>query len=104
MIESDFVLLHSGTSKKIQAKTQVESGQVWRIDFGVPSESDLVPEDLPIEVLFEDEAIIVINKAAGMVVHPGAGHRTGTLANALRFRYPDIVHLVQHCDLDWFIV
>ena len=89
VIESDFVL-HSGTSKKIQAKTQVESGQVWRIDFGVPSASDLVPEDLPIEVLFEDEAIIVINKAAGMVVHPGAGHRTGTLANALRFRYPDI--------------
>lgn len=50
----------------------------------MPSEStDLVPEELPVEILYEDDDLLVVNKAAGMVVHPGAGNRRGTLANAL---------------------
>jgi 23S rRNA pseudouridine1911/1915/1917 synthase len=43
----------------------------------------LAPEDIPLDILYEDEWIIVINKPAGLVVHPGAGNKTGTLANAL---------------------
>ncbi len=46
-----------------------------------------IPEDIPIEVLYEDEDIVVINKPAGMVVHPAAGNFTGTLVNALLHRY-----------------
>src|SRR5438132_3803509 len=45
------------------------------------------PEDIPIEVVFEDDELIVVNKAAGMVVHPAAGVASGTLANALAFRF-----------------
>jgi 23S rRNA pseudouridine1911/1915/1917 synthase len=47
--------------------------------------SAAVPEDLPIEILFEDEQVVVLMKAAGMVVHPAPGHQSGTLVNALRY-------------------
>jgi 23S rRNA pseudouridine1911/1915/1917 synthase len=50
-----------------------------------PPPSAAEPEDIPIEILFEDEQLIVIMKAAGMVVHPAAGHASGTLVNALRY-------------------
>jgi 23S rRNA pseudouridine1911/1915/1917 synthase len=49
-------------------------------------ETDLVPEDIPLDILYEDDRVVVVNKAQGMVVHPGAGNRRGTLANALLFR------------------
>jgi 23S rRNA pseudouridine1911/1915/1917 synthase len=46
----------------------------------------LIPEELPLDVIYEDERVIVVNKAQGMVVHPGAGNSQGTLANALLYR------------------
>ena len=52
-----------------------------------PPPSDALPEDLPIDVLYEDADVIVVNKAAGMVVHPAAGHASGTLVNALLHRF-----------------
>lgn len=48
------------------------------------------PENIPLEVLYEDKYLLVINKAPGMVVHPGAGNWTGTLVNALAGRYPEL--------------
>jgi len=48
--------------------------------------ADIVPQDIPLDVIYEDDKQIVINKAQGMVVHPGAGNRQGTLANALYYR------------------
>ena len=55
-----------------------------------PSEENLafIPEDLPLDVVFEDEAILVLNKPAGLVVHPAAGNWTGTLLNGLLHHYP----------------
>ena len=53
------------------------------VDVPAPVPATPEPEDLPLDVLFEDEHIIVLNKAAGMVVHPGPGHHRGTLVNAL---------------------
>lgn len=50
-----------------------------------PDESDIVPENIPLEIVFEDEAVMVINKAAGMVVHPGSGNYSGTLLNGVAF-------------------
>lgn len=52
--------------------------------------TDLLPEALPLEIVYEDAAIAVVNKAAGMVVHPAPGHPRGTLVNALLARYPDM--------------
>jgi 23S rRNA pseudouridine1911/1915/1917 synthase len=46
-------------------------------------DSNLIPEDIPLEIIFENESVLVVNKPAGMVVHPSAGHGTGTLVHAL---------------------
>ncbi|MDD5748305.1 MAG: RluA family pseudouridine synthase [Actinomycetota bacterium] len=54
---------------------------------------DVVPEDIPIEIIYEDEHICVVNKPAGMVMYPGPGHSSGTLLNALAFRFPEILIL-----------
>jgi 23S rRNA pseudouridine1911/1915/1917 synthase len=51
------------------------------------------PDAVALDVLFEDDHLAVLNKPAGLVVHPGAGHWTGTLLNGLLYRYPDAVHL-----------
>ena len=53
-------------------------------------DSGLVPERLPLDIIFENDQIIVVNKPSGMVVHPGAGNHTGTLVNALLAHFPPI--------------
>ncbi|HPR32957.1 MAG TPA: S4 domain-containing protein, partial [Prolixibacteraceae bacterium] len=53
-------------------------------------EFQLIPENLPLDVAYEDDSLMVINKAAGMVVHPGHGNYTGTLVNALAYRLKDL--------------
>ena len=55
-----------------------------------PREIELIPEDIPINIVFEDEHILVLNKEAGMVVHPGYGNYTGTLVNALMHHLKDL--------------
>ncbi|MEO8383675.1 MAG: RluA family pseudouridine synthase [Betaproteobacteria bacterium] len=61
----------------------------------MPREAEMafLPEDLPLNVLFEDDALLVIDKQAGLVVHPGAGNWSGTLLNALLFRNPTVAEL-----------
>ncbi len=54
-----------------------------------PRKIELIPEDLPLELVYEDKDLIVVNKRAGMVVHPGYGNYTGTLVNALMFHLKD---------------
>lgn len=62
--------------------------------FGAPGENDpLSPEPVPLAVLREDPWLVVIDKPAGLVVHPGPGHREGTLANGLIHRYPEIARV-----------
>ena len=57
------------------------------ISFELPDsvEPDIVPEDIPLDILYEDEDVIIVNKPKGMVVHPAAGHYSGTLVNALMY-------------------
>src|SRR5690606_17290442 len=59
-------------------------------------EVEHIPEDLPIEILHEDDDVIVLNKAAGMVVHPGHGNYTGTLVNALMHHFQNLPDNKQH--------
>jgi 23S rRNA pseudouridine1911/1915/1917 synthase len=63
-----------------------------RIDVVVPPPAltEIPAEDLPIEIVFQDEHLVVVNKSAGMVVHPAPGHRTGTLVNALLWHVRDL--------------
>jgi len=55
-----------------------------------PYEFLLVPEDIPIDIVYEDESVLVVNKPAGMVVHPGHGNYSGTLINALTFHFKNL--------------
>lgn len=55
-----------------------------------PKDVEVVPEDLPINIVYEDDHIIVVNKEPGMVVHPAYGHYTGTLVNALAYRFQNL--------------
>jgi len=64
-------------------KAVPEVGQVWHVAMPVAVALEAQPEDIPVEVVFEDEHLIVVNKPAGMVVHPAPGSETGTLVNAL---------------------
>jgi 23S rRNA pseudouridine1911/1915/1917 synthase len=55
-----------------------------------PREIELIPEDIPVDVIYEDEHLVIVNKEAGMVVHPGHGNYSGTLVNALAWRFRDM--------------
>ena len=56
-------------------------------------ETELVPEDIPLDIRYEDDDLLLINKPAGMVVHPGAGHESGTLAHAVLAYCPDTINV-----------
>lgn len=77
----------------IKAGSKPRAGDVIIVEF--PAEQDLrpQPEDIPLKVLYEDDDIAVIDKPAGLVVHPGAGNPTGTLVNALLARYPQMQNM-----------
>lgn len=67
----------------LQAKTKLRAGQIVEIDVPEAAPAEPKGEDIPLDILFEDDFLVVLNKPAGLVVHPGAGHETGTLVNAL---------------------
>jgi 23S rRNA pseudouridine1911/1915/1917 synthase len=72
--------------KAVKRSRLVRNGDRLDLTWADPEPRDLLPEDLPLELIYEDEQVVVVNKAQGMVVHPGAGNYRGTLANALLFR------------------
>lgn len=74
------------------AKLKVSGGEKIEISVDDPDPPKLAAENIPLDVIFEDSDIIVINKPAGMVVHPGSGNYTGTLVNALLYHVPSITH------------
>lgn len=75
---------------KLELKKMPPAGTRLRIEVPPPAPSDAIAEDLPLEILFEDEHLIIVNKAAGMVVHPAPGHPTGTLVNAILHHCKDL--------------
>lgn len=76
--------LVNGKARKVSRL--VEPGDLLRLEWDDAAPSELEPEDLPLSVIYEDERVVVVDKAQGMVVHPGAGNPRGTLANALLHR------------------
>ncbi|MEZ5752829.1 MAG: RluA family pseudouridine synthase [Paracoccaceae bacterium] len=72
-----------------EAKTKVAEGDVISIFVDPPVDMDAQPQDIALDVIFEDDALIVINKPVGMVVHPAPGTPDGTLVNALLFHCGD---------------
>lgn len=68
-----------------RASTRVDAGDHLSVSVPPPRVVDTLPQDLPLEIVHEDEDLIVVNKAPGVVVHPAPGHPDGTLVNALLF-------------------
>ncbi len=73
--------------RPVKPSFKVQPGQVVEIDLPPPPEDGPIPENIPISVLFEDESLVVINKPAGMVVHPAKGNWKGTLTSALAHHF-----------------
>jgi len=72
--------------KNVKLSRAVKQGDNLELFWNDSAPVNLIPQDIPLDIVYEDERCVVINKAQGMVVHPGAGNRQGTLANALLFR------------------
>ena len=77
----------------VKPKYKCEGTELLTLDVELEAQTASQPEDIPLNIVYEDEDILVINKPVGMVVHPGAGNSTGTLVNALLFHYPKSVEL-----------
>ncbi|MBT3218206.1 MAG: RluA family pseudouridine synthase [Proteobacteria bacterium] len=67
----------------LKPAARVEIGAAVEIELPEPIPDEALPQDIPIDIVYEDSHVVVVDKAAGMVVHPGAGHHDGTLVNAL---------------------
>ena len=75
----------------VKSNYKVKAGDKVQVMFEHPPyENLLVPEDIPINIVYEDEVLLVVNKPAGMVVHPGHGNYSGTLVNALLYHFKDL--------------
>ena len=75
----------------VKSNYKVKAGDKVQVMFEHPPyENLLVPEDIPLDIVYEDEVLLVVNKPAGMVVHPGHGNYSGTLVNALLHHFKDL--------------
>ena len=72
--------------KDVKLSRLVKNGDIVELGWEEAQPLNIIPEDIPLDILYEDGHAVVINKRQGMVVHPGAGNRHGTLANALYYR------------------
>jgi len=75
-----------------------KGGETVHVTIPVVEETTLEPEDIALDIIYEDDDLAVINKSAGMVVHPGIGHETGTLVNAILGRYPELADMIDDDD------
>ena len=87
LIKQGYVLINGKAGKK---REKVKLGDEVEIYFQIIPEIDLSPEPIDLEILYEDEHLIVVNKPAGMVVHPAPGHHQGTFVNALLFHCKEL--------------
>ena len=77
--------------KTVKSNYKVKPYDIVTVMFkNPPREVELIPEDIPLDIVYEDNDIVVLNKEAGMVVHPGFGNYSGTLVNALAFHFKDL--------------
>ena len=79
--------------KTFKPKEKVLGGEIVALTIKQEKTNDWQAEDIPLEIVFEDDDIIVVNKPVGLVTHPGAGNWTGTLANALLYFDPNLANL-----------
>lgn len=87
-IDAENVLVND---KPVKSSYKVRPGDVITVVFAhPPREVELIPQNIPIDIVYEDNDLVIINKQAGMVVHPGYGNYTGTLVNALVYHFKNL--------------
>ncbi len=74
----------------VRANHKLKPGETIAVKVPPATPTTVEPEDIPLDIIYEDEYLIVVNKAAGMVTHPGTGNRTGTLVNALLYHCKEL--------------
>ena len=87
LIRDGAILLNG---KAVKPNVLTAAGDRIDITYPDPVETDVLPENIPLDVVYEDADLLVINKPQGMVVHPSAGHESGTLVNALLYHIRDL--------------
>ncbi|MDR1377061.1 MAG: RluA family pseudouridine synthase [Synergistaceae bacterium] len=80
----------NGSSYNIKPSRKIAGGENVFVSVPPPETLEIQPEDVPFQVVHEDPYLLVVNKPAGLVVHPAPGHWRGTLVHGLLFRYPDL--------------
>jgi 23S rRNA pseudouridine1911/1915/1917 synthase len=80
----------TGAAGTLRPSTPVRTGQTYTLDIPPTAPTSIEPEPLPLRIMYEDADVVVLDKPAGMVVHPGAGHRGGTVVNALLHHVKDL--------------
>lgn len=78
-------------NRVVKPSYRLEAGDEVVVRIPAVEATELIAQDIPLEVVYEDEELVVVDKPAHLVVHPAPGHRSGTLANALLARYPDLL-------------
>ncbi len=86
LIEAENITLNK---KPVKANYKLRKGDVISMSIPEAEPLDIVAEDIPLDIVYEDEDVIIVNKPKGMVVHPAAGHTSGTLVNALMYHCGD---------------
>lgn len=76
--------------KKAKASMKCAAGDEIEVTIPEPENTDILPEDIPLDIVYEDHDVIVVNKPSGMIVHPSAGVYSGTLVNALLYHCDDL--------------
>jgi 23S rRNA pseudouridine1911/1915/1917 synthase len=82
--------IYATNGKKIELKKMPAVGTEIIVEIPPPLPTAIVPQNIPLEILYEDEHLIIINKEQGLVVHPGAGNYDHTLVNAILYHCPDL--------------
>ncbi len=87
LIEADKITLNGGT---FRSKVKTEPGDLFEVEYEENTLTDLKPADIPLDIVYEDEDLIVINKPKGLVVHPAPGNEENTLVNALLYHCKEL--------------
>jgi 23S rRNA pseudouridine1911/1915/1917 synthase len=87
LIETEDVIVNGHSAK---ASYRLRKGDEIEVELVAPQAENFTPEDIPVDVVYEDDTLIVVNKPAGLVVHPAAGIYSGTLVNALAFHFQNL--------------
>lgn len=86
LLKQEHILVNN---KPCKANYVVKADDVINVDIPEAIETNIVPENIPLDILYEDDDVLIINKPKNMVVHPAAGHYTGTLVNAIMYHCKD---------------